>query len=483
MANKIIEFEKQLSEIVLPVEYLQDVYEIYKPTTVGKLMEKYPNINWKLYISKKFKNYDIKTPVNDDTFIVNSAETYFDALNKILGETDIDTLIYYAEWNIIYYYMYRVNDEFSEPFNDFVNNVLYGIVEKEKRYKICIGAVEKTMGTALGRYYIEKAFKVNSKDIAEEIINNIKQSMLERIPKMSWIDKTTAEAAIEKVNKLSSKKIGYPDYILNPKELLEKDYEGFEVDSKSFFNTLVNGEVLIAKKTIKKITESVGELDWDMTPQTVNAYYSPMDNSINFPAGIFQPPFFSSNQPDYLNYGGIGTVAGHELTHAFDSSGSLFDANGALKNWWTESTFEKFNNLSMCFVDQYNQYKIKVSNGETNMNGKLTLNENLADNGGLSRALEAWKFTSKDTKKFNERNKALPGLSEFTDEQLFYIAFGQSFCEKMKPELVEIYNEKDTHSRGKYRVIGSVSNNEHFAKTFNCPKNSPMNPEKKCLIW
>jgi len=267
--------------------------------------------------------------------------------------------------------------------------------------------------------------------------------------------------------------------------LLEKDYEGFEIDSEFLFNTIVNSEISLARKRIKKLDETVDDSEWNMTPQTVNAYYYPMDNSINFPAAIFQLPFFSANQPDYLNYGAIGSIAGHELTHAFDSSGSLFDANGVLNNWWTNSTYYEFDNLSKCFIDQYNQYKLIGSEGkEFNLNGKLTLNENLADNGGLSRSFEAWKLSSiKDPKKFSERNKALPGLSDFTPEQLFYIAFGQSFCEKNTPELLEMLNETDPHSPGQYRIIGSVSNNEHFAKTFNCPKNSPMNPEKKCLIW
>jgi len=485
MANKIIQFEKQLSEITLPTEQLQNISEIYNPTTVVMLMETYPNINWKLYFSNKFKNYDMKTSVNDDTYVVNLTKTYFEALNKILGETDIDTLIYYAEWNIISYYMTKVMDDFSKPFNDFINYLLYGMTEKEERYKTCINVVETSMGTALGKYYIEKAFEGNSKEIAKEIINNIKQAMLDRLPKMAWIDKDTAEYAIEKVNKMSSEKIGYADYILNPKELWERDYEGFEIDSESFFNTVINNEIFLARKNVKKYDVPVDGKEWEMTPQTVNAYYSLMDNSINFPAGIFQPPFFSADQPDYLNYGAVGDVAGHELTHAFHSSGSLFDANGVLNNWWTNATYSEFNDLSECFVDQYNQYKIIGSEGKViNLNGKLTLDENLADNGGLGRSFEAWKLSYiKDPKKFSERNKALPGLSDFTPEQLFYIAFGQSNCEKSTPEVSEMNSEIDPHSPGKYRIIGSIVNSEHFAKTFNCPKNSPMNPEKKCLIW
>jgi len=308
--------------------------------------------------------------------------------------------------------------------------------------------------------------------------------MIDRIPKISWLDKSTADYALEKADKMTFEKIGYPDYMLNPKELLEKDYKGFEVDSDILLNTIVNYDLFNRKKTNKKIDDPVDKSEWMMTPQTVNAYYNPFDNSINFPAGILQSPFFDAQQPDYLNYGAIGAVIGHELTHAFDSNGSSFDANGVLYNWWSDSTYSEFTNLTTCFVDQYNQYKIEVSGGkEINMNGKITLTENMSDNGGLKRSFEAWKLSSKDAKTFNERNKALPDLSNFTAEQLFYISFGQTWCEKMTPEVTEKLNDSDPHSRGKYRVIGSISNNEHFAKTFNCPKNSPMNPEKKCLIW
>jgi len=306
--------------------------------------------------------------------------------------------------------------------------------------------------------------------------------MINRIPKISWLDQATADYAIEKVKKMYTENIGYPDYILKPKELL-KEYEGFEIDSDVFFNTIINYTKFIVGKNIKSIDEPVDLHEWKITPQKINAYYSPYDNSINFPAGILQSPLYNVNQPDYLNYGGIGSIIGHELTHAFGSNGSLFDADGLLRNWWTNSTFNQYTDLTTCFVEQYNQYKIMVNSEgkDINVNGELTLNENIADNGGIKRAFEAWKLSSKDTKKFKERNKALPGLSKFTPEQLFYVSFGQNYCEKATPTKLE--NSVDVHAIGKYRVIGVVSNDEDFAKAFNCPKKSPMNPEKKCLIW
>jgi len=408
---------------------------------------------------------------------------YFEALNKLLGETDIDTLIYYAEWSIIINFIEYISDDFSKPYNDAVNS-LSGIEEKKERYQTCIDITEMLMGFAVGKYFVEKTFNENSKEIVKEMVDNIKQAMYDRIPKMSWLDQSTTNFAIEKLNKMSSDKIGYPDYIFKPKELL-KDYEGFEIDSDVFFNTLVNFQIFTLKKYIRKIDEPVDDDKWFLKPQEANAYNHLMSNTIAFPAGILQPPFFNSQQPDYLNYGAMGSTIGHELIHAFDRMGSSYDANGILTNWWTNSTLKEYDNLSMCFIDQYNQYVYTASDGSKyKLNGKLTLNENLADNGGLSRALEAWKLSSKDPKKFNERNKALPNLSNFTADQLFYIAFGQSYCENYTPEIVRKgYEEQNVHSPGRYRIIGSVSNSEHFAKIFNCPKNSPMNPEKKCSVW
>jgi len=486
MAEKIVEFEIKLSDISIPLEQALNIYDTYNPITVEELMKVYPYINWKLYFDKKFKSYDLKTSVNDDTFyVVNTTPKYFEALNKLLDETDIDTLIYYAEWQIIHNFIGSLSDDYCKPYNDFLNKMINGIDEMKERSKLCFDVTNGIMGNALGKYFVEKTFNGDSKEEVKEMINYIKQTMLNRIPNISWLDQATADYAVEKVNEMYSENIGYPDYILNPKELLKKDYEGLEIDSNVFFNTMVNYNIFSVKENIKIIDEPVVFNEWKMTPQTVNAYYSLQENSINFPAAILQPPYYNVHQPDYLNYGGIGSAIGHELTHAFDNNGRLYDADGVVRDWWTNSTANQFNDLSMCFVDQYNQYKIIVSNDgeEINMNGKQTLGENLADNGGISRAFEAWKLSSKDTKKFNERNKALPGLSDFTAEQLFYVAFGQSFCEKQTPETTKHDHLYDVHSTGKYRVIGVLSNNENFAKVFNCPKNSPMNPEKKCLIW
>ncbi|OUM64690.1 hypothetical protein PIROE2DRAFT_42288, partial [Piromyces sp. E2] len=481
MTNTIVDLELKLFDILIPPEDLQNPFKIYNKSNIGELMKEYPYINWMLYFSKRFDTYKVNTPVNDDTFIINGTPKYFEELKKIFEETDLDSLLTYIEWKIISYFISDIADEFNEPLKKF-NRIINGIEEEKPRYKNCIDDTETVMGKALGRYYIEKAFEGDSKTNAEEVIDYIKEAMINRIPKMTWLDKETSEYAIKKV-KIMPTKIGYPDDILNPKKL-EEDYEDLIIDPEDIFTTNVNFGIFAIKENIKKLNKKVDFNEWYMTPQTVNAYYYPLDNSINFPAGILQPPFFNAKIPDYLNYGGIGMVVGHELTHAFDSNGSQFDSSGKLFNWWSNSTLSEFSNLSKCFVEQYDQYTVKDKDGkDIHLNGALTINENLADNGGISRAYEAWNLFRKDAKKFSERNKQLPGLSDYTFDQLFYISFGQIWCQNVRPEYLADYVTTNYHSPAKYRVNGVLSNSKHFAETFNCPKNSPMNPDNKCLIW
>ncbi|ORX64409.1 zincin [Anaeromyces robustus] len=307
--------------------------------------------------------------------------------------------------------------------------------------------------------------------------------MINRIPQMKWLDDKTKEYAIKKVVKMTDN-IGYPDYIMNPEKLSE-DYEGFETTPNDYFTNMINFDSFSFGKNLKLFKQQYDNDRWHMTPQTINAYYYLLNNSMNFPAGIFQSPFYHSNDPDYLNYGSIGMVIGHELTHAFDNNGKNYDEDGKFSNWWSDSSLKKFEELSQCFINQYSKFYITDKYGRKYyVNGKNTLGENLADNGGLARAYEAWKISiSKDPEHAVERNKALPGLSDYSYDQLFYISFGQGWCINATPEYVISKIENDVHSPAQFRVNGVVSNSEHFAKTFNCQKNAPMNPNNKCLIW
>jgi len=478
MTNTIIDLESKLYSSLLSLDYLQNPNKIYNKSSVKKLMSDYPNINWKLYFQKMYETYEIKSSLDDNTFIVNETPEYFEALNKIILESDIDSLLTYAEWVIIMKYINDLPNNMNESLKE-LNKASLGIDEKTRSEK-CVSLISNIMGSAVGKYYVEKSLSKEYKKAAEEFTKNIKQAMIERIPKMEWLDDQTREYAIKKVNKINDI-VGYPDYILKPQELI-KEYEGLEIFSDDFFTNDMNSNMFGMKQKMKLIDQPANKEKWNNPPQTANAYYIPLDNSILLPAGILQPPFYDSNEPDYLNYGALGSIIGHELTHAFDNTGKSLDGDGRLVNWWTDSTLDKFNVSTECFVDQYNQFTVVDSEGiEKNINGTRTLNENLADNGGLSRAYEAWNLSRMDNEKFNEHNKKLPGIS-YTPDQLFYIAFGQGWCSIYRPTYISLFLE-DVHSISKFRVNGVVSNSKHFAETFECPIGSKMNPENKCSIW
>jgi len=486
MASKIKDFEKKLSQKIL-------MYEDVKHPRLKELMENCPNINWKKYVESRFINYDVKTKLNEKNElnenipILNETPSYIDDLSRLLNDIDIDTLIYYAEWCVITNYIQYISEDISRPFNDYVNKNTYGIMGKKERYKTCIEITELLMGNAVGKYFVEKAFDDNITIMVKEIAENIRQIMLNRALNVAWPDLTTSEIVIKKIKNMNFDKIGYPDYILNPKELL-KEYEGFEIDPDVFFNTIVNYELFTERKTFKKVEVPADYKGWKELPQTVNAFYNVLDNSITIPAGILQPPFVDPKQPDYINYGAIGNIVGHELIHPFDSFNSIFDGDGLFiiyENWDNTYYYPTVEKYAYCYVKQYRNYSYipeEKNEKPIPIDEVTTFNENLADNLGLKRSLEAWKL-SNNTENSNKRNKALPGLSNFTPEQLYFITFGQTFCEKGTTEMAKYLIATNRHSLGQFRVKGSVSNNEDFAKAFSCPRNSPMNPELKCSFW
>jgi len=337
------------------------------------------------------------------------------------------------------------------------------------------------MGMALGRFFVDEVFDNNSRKMAEDLLGNIKEVLKERIPKMSWIDKQSSKLAIEKVEAINPK-IGYPDFIMDPIKLDEK-YKGLEIVNNDFFTNMVNSSKHDVRRILMEVNKPTDKSTWEMTPLIANAYYHPVNGEICFPAGILRDPFFSSTNPSYINYGAIGAVMGHEITHAFDNNGKDYDKNGKLSNWWTNSTTEEFNKLTQCYIEQYGNYTVDGTDGiKLNINGKLTLGENLADNGGLARSYDAYK-RSLSKKKSENNNQLLPNLTKYSKDQLFYISYGQTFCSKFRPEYHINQVHSDPHSPNKVRINGPLSNSKEFAKTFKCKSNSPMNPEKKCSMY
>eukprot|EP00833_Pecoramyces_ruminatium_P009530 jgi/Orpsp1_1/1183562/evm.model.c7180000085730.1 len=484
MTNAVVDFEYQLHQAAMgKIKKGDNDYEY----SIRKLSEQYPFIDWKMYFGRMMKYHNIDSTFTEDSPILNYSTDYFAALDDVMWKFSIEQLAYFAEWSVIKSFINYLSDDIRKPDIDFKISINDEVETELSREDFCDEKINEMMGMALGKYFVDLTFTDKAETDASNTITYVKEAMVNRIPQMSWLDEKTKEHAIEKVFKMVDR-IGYPEYIMNPEKLSE-DYKDFDTCSDDYFTNMINYDYYSFAKNIKLYNKVFENEKWLMTPQTINAYYNIADNSINFPAGIFQSPFYHTIDPDYINYGGIGVVVSHELIHGFDDNGRKFDANGKRRNWWTDEDSEKFNELTQCFINQYSNFTITGSDGtEHSCSGKKTLGENLADNGGIARSYEAWILSIEETKTKNpqlvkERNPLLPGLSHYSYEQLFYIAYGQTWCTNATPEKLLNQIRTDEHSPAKFRVNGVVMNSDHFSKVFNCPIDSPMNPKEKCLIW
>jgi len=271
--------------------------------------------------------------------------------------------------------------------------------------------------------------------------------------------------------------LGYPDFILN-KTQLNTYYEGLYFENEKYFENILNLLRFYNLKQEKKFGQEIDKLEWPVIPTTINAFFEQPKNRILFPAAILQPPVYPADFPKSLTLGGIGYFIGHELTHGFDTSGRAFDADGNIKNWWNDNSDQQFNDRAQCFIDQYSRYKI---NNKT-INGDLTKGENIADNGGIRLAYKVYTEWLSGASKEEKENEVIPGL-DLSPEQVFFVAFAQTWCDDIRPEAIENLLETDVHPPGKFRTLGVLQNFEEFSKAYQCPLDSPMNPTKKCKLW
>ncbi|KAI8594659.1 hypothetical protein EDD21DRAFT_314339, partial [Dissophora ornata] len=380
VAKNVVEFEKLLAAISSDPEDLENSELTYNPHTLSQITELIPLIDWSLAL-EKLLGAGSPTP---DPIIVSMPE-YLEKLNALLKETPAMTLQNYFAWKLIQKLSLNLAVEYRKPMQQ-LRAALQGVSADlvTPRWETCIDVVDNGLGAMAGHYFIEKTFKGDSKEMADGIITSLRSSFVKGLSHLEWLDKATFQNATEKVD-LLIQKIGYsiesPD-VRSP-EALEEYYKDLGVDKVDFFGNQIRTRTWGTQQVLSELGKPVDKAKWLMSPQTVNAYYNPSLNEIVFPAGILQQPFFHGNNPEYLNYGGIGVVAGHELTHAFDNEGRLFDAHGKLSDWWSNSTLQEFKERSQCFINQYGNFTVKDPQGrENHVNGKLTLGENLADNGG-----------------------------------------------------------------------------------------------------
>ena len=352
----------------------------------------------------------------------------------------------------------------SENFR-FYRTVLTGTKEMRPRWKRCIQMEDAELGEALGQEYVNRTFGEEGKQRTLDMVHYIEQAMGQDLQKIDWMSPQTRQKALEKLHAITNK-IGYPEKW--------KDYSSVQISRDDAIGNSERATEFEVRRDLNKIGKPVDRLEWQMTPPTVNAYYDPQMNNINFPAGILQPPFFMREGDDAVNFGAIGAVIGHELTHAFDDQGRQFDAKGNLADWWTEADAKAYDQRSQCLVNEYGSFKA----GDVNLNGKLTLGENTADNGGARIA-----YMALMDKLAKLPGKASEKVDGFTPQQRFFLGFGQVWCENARPEQERLQATTDPHSLPQYRVNGTVSNMPEFSSAFSCKEGQPMVREKACRVW
>ncbi|KAI9301251.1 hypothetical protein BJ944DRAFT_187061 [Cunninghamella echinulata] len=483
IAKSIVDFEKELASLSDDLNDVLDRTKTYNPLTLSELTKLSPIIDWDLLLT------DLQPPStpHQDTVIVNSPTYIGNITVSLIEKATPETILGYLLWRVVDGYVVALGEDIRKP-SQKLNAVLQGTNAKvtQPRWETCLKQVDESVGFLAGRLFVQAKFSDQEKKRADNFFQSLKESFVDRLQELPWLDDSTRKKAIEKVNKLVLK-IGYPTGTpdINSPISLSEYYSGLELNGKDYFGNYLASQRFNTKKAWEGVGKETDKSKWIMNPQDVNAYCNPSFNEIVVPAGILQYPLFGPNYPDYLQYGGIGMVIGHELTHGFDNAGRHYDGEGRLAEWWTDITANAFDERAQCFIDQYSNYTIDTNYGEKlHINGKQTLGENIADNGGLSEAYIAWKRqydSDKQSKKYN--NPLLPGLQHLTPNQLFFINFGRIWCNNMTKEAETQWVLADEHSPPRWRVNGVIQNSKHFAEAFQCPIGSAMNKKNKCELW
>ena len=391
---------------------------------------------------------------------------FFKKVNGVLEAESLDSLKTYVSWHVLNAASPWLSEPFVEANFKFQQN-LNGQKEIQARWKRCVALTDRELGEALGQRYVELTFGADAKKRMLKMVDALETSLANDVTELSWMSEETKKQAKVKLDAIRNK-IGYPD--------VYRDYSSVVIKRDDLLGNVARANEFESKREIAKIDKPLDRKEWGMTPPTVNAYYNPSYNEIVFPAGILQPPFFDNKMDDGVNFGGIGLVIGHELTHGFDDQGRKFDPQGNLHDWWTEQDGKEFEKRASCVADEYSSF---VAVDDLKLNGRLTLGENTADNGGARIALMALERMIADDKTGKEGQK----IDGYTPEQRFFLGFGRVWCEKVRPEQSRVWVVTDPHSPGKYRVDGVVQNMPEFQKAWGCKAGQPMVAENACHVW
>lgn len=456
-AGHIVALETELARFSRSPAELRDVEKMYNKVDISGLKALTPSLPWDAFLEANGYPGMVEISV--------ATPEFFQGLEPLVASTDMAVFRAYLRWQLVRAMAEYMAPEFEQAHFDFYNRTLTGQEQMEPRWQRCIEKTDDALGDALGKLFVERQFAGESKQVALEMIQDVEHSFKDNLNQLAWMDDETRARAVEKADAVGNK-IGYPDKW--------QDYSKLEIQAGDYFANAASSLRFDYHHDLDKVGQPVDPTEWGMTPPTVNAYYSPLRNEMVFPAGIMQPPLFHRDFPAAMNYGATGLVVGHEFSHGFDDSGRKFDAKGQLVEWWSPQVVSQYQERAECVSDLYDTYEVEPGLA---INGKLTLGENIADLGGIKQAYRAYR-------RWVERNgEQPPAVQGLTNDQLFFVSFGQVWCAHQTPEVARMRVRNDPHSDPRFRVVGPLSNFSTFAETFGCAEGTSMRREPACEVW
>jgi predicted metalloendopeptidase len=456
-AKAIMALETALAQATLDRVARRDPNLTHHKMTIAELQALTPDFNFKAYFTDRrapaFNTLNVAVP------------DFFKSLNNTLASTSLDDLKSYMVWHYVSSNANLLSKPFVEESFNFNQGFLNGVKEMQPRWKRCVQLTDRSLGDALGQKYVQKAFAGQSKAKTQELVNIIEKNMETDIRSLTWMSDTTKQQAIAKLKGVTNK-IGYPEKW--------KNYSSVKIVDGDLVGDARRARSYEIHRQLDKIGEPVDRSEFNMTPATVNAYYSPLENNINFPAGILQPPFYTNTADMAVNFGGIGAVIGHELTHGFDDQGRRYDADGNLRDWWTQEDATEFKKRADCISNEYSKFSPVEG---ANINGRLTLGENGADNAGIRLAFMALLGGLENGTVDKDK------LDGYTPQQRFFLGYAQIWCANERPEALRTSLRTNPHSPGEFRVIGVLQNMPEFAQAFGCSAGQPMVAANGCRVW
>lgn len=452
-AKKIMKLETILAKASMSNIAMRDPAAVYHITPIKTLTNLTPHFSW--------TDYFRESGLSELTSINLATPDFFKEMNILLKSQPLDTWKAYLTWCLIDAFAPYLSHQFVEE--DFkMTQVLNGTKKLLPRWKRVVRTANQSLGFAIGKLYVKKYFSAEDKKQVQHIIDNIRKALETDLETLSWMTPATRKAALLKLEKMKDR-VGYPE--------IWWDYSSLHIDRGPYVLNVIRANQFLSRRDLNKIGKPVDRSEWAMTPQTVNAYYDPSMNNINLPAAILQPPMFDPKAPAAVNYGAIGFVIGHEITHGFDDQGAKFDGDGNLNNWWTPADAKSFKAATRCISDQFNAYKV----GDLQVKGDLVMGEATADLGGLTLAWKAFLHSS--------AFKQAPTLENLTPAQQFFISAAHVWSNNIRPEQARNLVTTDPHPPGLYRVNGTLANMPEFSSAFGIEKPGPMRNAKPCVIW